>query len=85
MVKMRNIHLKQGDAMRNTLFISRIVLIVFCVHVGLITGDSIGEETDKKQSAVWTESFNLEECSFSTVGETKYFILKPGYQLILEG
>lgn len=34
---------------------------------------------------LWTESFDLQECSFSDIDKTKYFILEPGYQLTLEG
>jgi hypothetical protein len=71
--------------MRNRLFISKTALIAFFVYAGLITCGCVAKETDKKQSALWTESFNLQECNFSNIGETKYFILKPGYQLILEG
>jgi hypothetical protein len=33
----------------------------------------------------WVSSFNLEKCNFVSTGENKYFILKPGYQITLEG
>jgi hypothetical protein len=33
----------------------------------------------------WMSSFNLEKCDFVSTGENKYFILKPGYQVTLEG
>ncbi len=33
----------------------------------------------------FTSSFMLEQCKFKTTGANPYFILKPGYQLFLEG
>jgi len=35
---------------------------------------------DKK----WTDSFGQENCSFSSIGRNRFFILEPGYQLVLE-
>jgi hypothetical protein len=36
-------------------------------------------------SGEWMASFDLENCNFASAGENSYFILKPGYQAILEG
>lgn len=33
----------------------------------------------------WTESFTVNTADLATVGENPYFILRPGYQLTLEG
>jgi len=33
----------------------------------------------------YTSQFDLESCGFTTTGQNPYFILIPGYQLILEG
>jgi hypothetical protein len=33
----------------------------------------------------FTDSFNVESCTFSTRGWNTYFMLQPGYQLVLEG
>ncbi|MFZ0343816.1 MAG: hypothetical protein WAL24_01540 [Nitrososphaeraceae archaeon] len=33
----------------------------------------------------WLSSFDLENCNFASTGESSYFILKPGYQVTLEG
>jgi hypothetical protein len=33
----------------------------------------------------WLSSFDLENCDFASTGENSYFILKPGYQVTLEG
>jgi len=59
--------------------------VIFSLCVSLTTVNSVAKKADMKESAAWTESFNLQECSFSTIGKTNYFILEPGYQLTLEG
>jgi hypothetical protein len=33
----------------------------------------------------WMTSFDLEDCNFATTGENSYFVLEPGYQVILGG
>jgi hypothetical protein len=33
----------------------------------------------------WMTSFDLENCDFASTGKNSYFILEPGYQVILEG
>jgi hypothetical protein len=33
----------------------------------------------------WLSSFDLENCNSASTGENSYFILKPGYQVTLEG
>jgi hypothetical protein len=33
----------------------------------------------------FTRNFNLEDCTFKSVGANPYFILRPGYRLTLEG
>jgi hypothetical protein len=33
----------------------------------------------------WMTSFDLENCDFASSGENNYFVLKPGYQVILGG
>ena len=39
-------------------------------------------QTNKKE---FTDSFQQDSCTFKASGRTAYFILEPGYQLILEG
>ena len=71
--------------MRDTLFITKAVLLAFCVWTGLSAGSCMAEEPTREGLEAWTESFNLEKCTFSSIGRNDYFILEPGYQLILEG
>jgi len=37
-----------------------------------------------EQGKKWTDSFNQENCTFSSVGRNRFFILEPGHQLTLE-
>ena len=43
-------------------------------------GTAPAPEQEKK----WTDSFALENCTFSSVGRNRFFILEPGNQLVLE-
>ena len=33
----------------------------------------------------WMTTFDLENCDFASSGENSYFVLEPGYQVILGG
>jgi hypothetical protein len=33
----------------------------------------------------WQEEFELERCTLETTGRNRYFVLEPGFQLVLEG
>ncbi len=35
--------------------------------------------------SLWQEEFNISDCNMLTTGRNPYFILEPGYQLVLEG
>ncbi|MFC1637249.1 PepSY-like domain-containing protein [Planctomycetota bacterium] len=48
-------------------------------EVGIVSKIA-GDEQERK----WTESFNQENCVFSSIGKNRFFILEPGYQLVLE-
>lgn len=36
-------------------------------------------------SSGWQEEFDIDNCTLSTEGTSEYFILEPGFQLVLEG
>ena len=40
--------------------------------------------TGGEQGKKWTDSFNQENCTFSSVGRNRFFILELGHQLVLE-
>ncbi len=61
----------------------RILFAAFVLSglfISLVSGDN-----EMMDDSNFTADFGLENCTFSTLGENPYFILKPGYQLALEG
>jgi len=46
-------------------------------------GDEAGEGAEAP--AVWRDKFPMGKCAPATTGTNPYFILEPGYQLVLEG
>jgi hypothetical protein len=41
--------------------------------------------TNQTSEGGWMTSFNLEDCNFTSTGKNSYFVLEPGYQVVLEG
>jgi len=60
--------------------IRKIVIVGFFL-IPVLSFAQIPEKTEKK----FTDTFHLDSCRFSTTGRNQFFILEPGYQLILEG
>ncbi|MEW6606476.1 MAG: hypothetical protein AB1414_03345 [bacterium] len=48
-------------------------------------GSSVDIAMVQAQEPEFTTDFRLEDCEFMAVGRNPYFILEPGYQLVLEG
>ncbi|MDD2889515.1 MAG: hypothetical protein PHE49_02605 [bacterium] len=67
--------------MKNKIFIG-LMLISLPVF---FNKSCLAQEEPKSNNDVWTESFNLEKLAFFSVGRNEYFILEPGYQLVLKG
>ena len=42
------------------------------------------KDSDGEQDKKWTEYFGQENCTFSSTGRNRFFILEPGHQLVLE-
>jgi len=49
--------------------------------LGLLSSFTIAQDEEPQ----FTSEFRLEDCKFESKGKNPYFILKPGYQLVLEG
>ena len=47
--------------------------------------EAIADNGFNQMDPEFTDDFRIEECSFTTVGRNPYFILEPGYQIVLEG
>ena len=39
----------------------------------------------KAMGSAWQEEFNLSKCTLQSAGRNEYFVLEPGFQLLLEG
>ena len=69
-----------------------VIMVVACIaapvavnaHAQHLTTPPMLQQQDQTADG-WMSSFNLEKCDFVSTGENKYFILKPGYQVTLEG
>ena len=69
---------------KSILLIAVISIIAAIATTSTYNGMSMAnaeKDTGKKE---YTDSFNLEDCTFSSAGANRYFILEPGYQLVLE-
>lgn len=42
------------------------------------------EGTPGSEARKWTDTFHLEDCTFASTGRNRFFILRPGHQLVLE-
>ncbi len=83
--------------LRGKLLKKEILLIAVCLASVFILS-SCGSSGDGRQDnsgialasvsnkePQFTTEFRLQDCKFTAEGENPYFILKPGYQLVLEG
>ena len=67
-------------------------IIMFILFAFSITGCAISQGppvTDTNSlsgsNSGWQDTFDISGCTMLTEGKNEYFILEPGYQLVLEG
>jgi hypothetical protein len=51
----------------------------------LILAASSAWAQSKLKDSAWQENFEISSCTLLTTGKNEYFILEPGFQLVLEG
>jgi len=51
---------------------------------GSLKAEGFGDASDTEKGKKWTQSFAEEHCTFSSTGANRFFILEPGYQLVLQ-
>ncbi len=54
-------------------------IVVVLMSAAVLAGCAASSSED------WTQEFGLEKRTLSATGEGRYFVLKPGFQLVLEG
>ena len=66
--------------------VSKLALISLCL-VLVMTSFAVSARgaSAQEEEPEFTAEFRLEDCRFRPRGENPYFILQPGYQLVLEG
>jgi hypothetical protein len=46
---------------------------------------SAAEAQNRGRAASWQQEFGIKECNLLTTGRSQYFVMEPGFQLVLEG
>ncbi len=44
----------------------------------------VANDAGGEQPKEWTQAFHEQDCTFASVGKNRFFILEPGYQLVLQ-
>jgi hypothetical protein len=57
-------------------------IAILTTTLGCGQGRKSERSTSGNQGA-WLDSFDMKDCTWSTRGENRYFILRPGYQVVL--
>ena len=70
-----------GNPILRKLFLAAICLVLVMAGFALPSRSASAQDEEPE----FTSDFWLEDCEFKTKGENPYFILNPGYQLVLEG
>jgi len=72
-----------SDGKEYELEVSPQGVLIEAKQVGIVEKEQ-SSENKKSQEKKWTKSFGEENCTFSSVGSNRFFILEPGYQLVLQ-
>ena len=67
-----------------TLMIAAVVIMVTAAITYTYEGINTAQAA-KDDNPQFIDYFNLGECTWSSTGSNRYFILEPGYQLVLKG
>ncbi len=60
-------------------------LLSGCANSPTQAGRNLNDPIPNQSDSEWQEEFDFSNCTLSTEGTNDYFILKPGFQLVLEG
>jgi hypothetical protein len=72
----------RGDGVRNRI---HAVAPVVTAAAALIAGACGAPESDFGADPAWEQQFGISECDLESTGRNEFFILEPGFQLVLEG
>lgn len=74
--------MKQVVTVGYLLVLVGVLLLAGCALTQDVPREEIGAADNKSD---WQTEFDIESCELATTGRNEYFILEPGFQLILEG
>lgn len=60
-------------------------LLSGCANSPTQAGRNLNDPIPNQSDSEWQEEFDFSNCTLSTEGTNDYFILEPGFQLVLEG
>jgi hypothetical protein len=64
--------------------VTRTFQLIVVAAAGILASSAAYAQGKPKDSG-WQEKFDLSSCNLLTTGKSEYFILEPGFQLVLEG
>ena len=71
--------------MKTRILLGSLLAAVLGVTGGCSASHKLQARAKEKPDGAWTESLTAAEERLSHIGRNRYFILEPGYQLLLEG
>jgi hypothetical protein len=74
----------QSRTLFKSVFFMTAIVFALAIGLGLSAGIATAQDNGCEDDAEFTSDFLLEACKFTTQGSNPYFILKPGYRLVLE-
>lgn len=66
-----------NEKMKTSYILSMVLILT-------LAGGTFGVNSYASSDSEWQDTFNTENCDFSSIGANDYFILIPGHQLILQ-
>lgn len=63
----------------------KATLVIIILSAVIVNFNCVAQNKSKRTAKEFTASLMQDSCSFITTGRNTYFILEPGYQLVLEG
>ena len=64
---------------------TRTISYILTAAAILMFSPAFGQAKADKETDSWQKDFAISECNLVTTGQNEYFILDPGFQLLLEG
>ena len=77
-----------ADMKSSPMILMALFLSISFLHAGCTSAPGAADDFSAQTGSGaedWQEDFSIQECELETSGSNNYFILEPGFQLVLEG